>query len=157
MNLKDYIYEWISSGRAARSYDGTGSGYTVFPARRTDYWAIRNWLDDNGFDAVGYSVGPNTISSVLLQKQISDLLSKWISDGKKVYTMGTYVQGDGETQYILFYDGVKMYRIFTCPMKELPSGWEPVTYFDHKKAKPGNIQPKDFKYTSMKEIQRHFS
>jgi hypothetical protein len=157
MNLKDYIYEWISSGKAVRSYDGSGSAYTEFPAKRTDYWAIRNWLDDNGFDTVGYSVGPNIIPSILLNKQVSDLLSKWISDGKKVYTMGTYDYNDGETKYILFYDGVKMYRIFTCPMKELPSGLEPVSYFDHRKAKPGNIQPKDFKYTSMKEIQRHFS
>lgn len=157
MNLKDYIYEWISSGRAVRSYDGAGSGYTEFPSKRTDYWAIRNWLDDNGFDVVGYSLSPNIIPSIILDRQISDLLKEWNYSSKKTYTMGTYDVTDGETQYILFYDGVKMYRIFTCSMKELPSGWEPVTYFDHKKAKPGNIQPKDFKYTSMKEIQRHFS
>lgn len=157
MNLRDYICEWISSGKAVRSYSGAGSGYTEFPAKRTDYWGIRNWLDENGFEVVGYSVSHNTANSVLLQKQISDLLSRWISDGKKTYTMGTYDGSDGETQYILFYDGVKMYKIFTGLPKSLPFGWEPVSYFDYRKAKPGNIQPKDFKYCSMKEIQRYFS
>ena len=140
-DLRTYINEAISS----RANSVGISSYTPFPQKRTDKDGIVEWLVDNGFKSIeffGTYIG-------------DDLIKHYDSTGERCFYVSAHNSSPG-THYIIFYDGTKMFLIYTCRMDIIRHGIEPVSYIN--KPTIGNCKfERNFKYCSLREIQRYFN
>lgn len=103
MELKEYITEYVSSGRSVMGY--TSVAYTPFPKDRKDSKAIQEWLEENGFTKVRGTMG-------------SYLSEHFFATGEKCYQNGPYSR-DKATHWFRFYDGNVVIFIRTCDMPYL--------------------------------------
>lgn len=97
IKLKEYITEYVSSGRSSLSYTGR---YTPFPKDRKDDKAIQDWLKENGFVKIK---GTDDTS----------LRDHFFVTGEKCYQNGPYSR-DKATHWFRFFDGEMMFFIRTC-------------------------------------------
>lgn len=146
-DLRTYINEAISS----RANSAMVGGYTQFPNKRGEKETIINWLEQNGFENVKTNVNPTTDSGAAGD----GLLAHYNHTGNKCFTLGRYDKDLFNTNYILFYDSQKMFLIFTCPAMYLNAKQEPVSSLNNPTK--GNCDFGNFRYCSVKEIQRYFN
>jgi hypothetical protein len=114
MDLKDYITEYVSSGRRKHR-----NGYTPFPNDRTDKGAIIRWLVENGFQEIKdpyYSA--------------DDLVRHHDKTGEKCFYVASHDKKNYLTYWIRFYDGNKIFCIRTCPLSVIPRGYNDCTVIE---------------------------